>query len=119
MRNQKGAKCATCKLHDDDSNNGDDEDCVDCPEIGFNLLNKGVITKNHHHKGYLACVDIRQELVDFNESFLLLGVFDLVGHPKVDSESKISERKQSNATGKKDIDFDDDIDEEGEDAHQG
>ena len=31
MRNQKGAKCATCKLHDDDSNNEDDEDCICAP----------------------------------------------------------------------------------------
>ena len=42
---------------------------------------------------HLACVDICQELVHFNERFLLLRVFDLVGDPKVDSESKVPERE--------------------------
>ena len=52
-----------------------------------------------HHKAsaqnlsaHLACVDICEELIDFDERFLLLRVFDLVGDAKVDSESKVPER---------------------------
>lgn len=52
-------------------------------------LNQDIITKWSAH---LARVDVCQELVHFNERFLLLRVFDLVGDAKVDSESKIPER---------------------------
>ena len=49
---------------------------------------------------HLARVDVCQELVHFNERFLLLRVFDLVGDPKVDSESKVPERVSKLQTDK-------------------
>ena len=80
--------------NDDISGAGDDvEDGVDFPQRDFNLLNQDVI-KNHQPKisAHLACVDICEELVDFDEGFLLLRVFYLVGDAKVDSECEIPER---------------------------
>ena len=43
---------------------------------------------------YLTSVDISEELVDLDEGFLLLGVFDLVGDTQVDPESKIPGRRK-------------------------
>ena len=71
----------------------------------INVFTTSQTQSRYHHKwakwsAHLARVDVCQELVDFNERFLLLRVFDLVGDAKVDSESKIPERGKVKVTSR-------------------